>query len=230
MSKLIQHMGEEWYNLLSPIIKTDYFGKVGKAIQPKTFSTKKIFPKYEETFQAYRLTPPSKVKVVMLGIEPHSVHQAQATGLAFSTKNLLHVAPTTLNIFQEIENDVYDGFKIDQDPDLTRWAEQGVFLLNASLTVEKNKSGGHLKMWDKFTRYTLSKLSRDQAGVIYMLWGKHAKSFLPNILQEPNFILTAEHPLSEGWFGNKHFSKANEILKEVAISKDLDPEKYMIKW
>ena len=227
MSKLIQHMGEEWYDLLSPIIKTDYFGKVGKAIQPMTFATKKIFPHYDDTFRAFRLTPPSKVKVVMIGLEPHGV---QSDGLAFGSKNLLKVSPPMIKIFEEIERDVYDGFKLDQDPDLTRWAEQGVFLINSALTVEKKKPGSHLKMWDKFTRYAISRLSRDQAGVIYMLWGKNAKSYIPNIQQESNFILTAEHPLSEDWAGNKHFTKANEVLKEVAIGKDMDPGKYQIEW
>jgi uracil-DNA glycosylase len=223
-------MGEEWYKLLSPLIKTDYFGKVGKAIQPMTFSTKKIFPTYEETFRAFRLTPPSKVKVVIVGLEPPCIHGVQADGLAFGSKNLLNVSPTMIKIFEEIERDVYDGYKLDQDPNLTRWADQGVFLLNAALTVEKKKPGSHLKMWDKFTRYALSKLSRDQAGVIYLLWGKYAKSFIPNIQLESNFILTADHPLEEGWAGNKHFTKANEILKEVAIGKDMSPDKYIIEW
>jgi len=228
-------MGDEWYALLEPMIKSDYFTKLGQAVLPKNFETRVLYPEKDNIFRALRLCPPSKIKVVILGQDPY--HDGNANGLAFSNKDLLYISPSLKNIFKEIETDIYDGFKLDQDPDLTRWAKQGVLLLNTALTVEKGKPGCHAKYWQKFTQYLLTRLSQEHVAVVYMLWGGHAKSYIPSIEQDTNFILTATHPSplganKGGWFGCRHFSKANEILKEVKVTLT-NPDKikdYEIIW
>lgn len=231
MNKLKEMFGDGWYNLLEPILTSNYFKRVGREVNPDKFSSKIIYPAKDDIFKAFRLTSPSTVKVVILGQDPY--HDGSATGLAFSNRSLLKISPSLKNILKEVENDIYDGLRLEQDPDLTRWADQGVLLLNTALTVEKGKPGCHAHIWDKFTRYVLSTLSQTEAGVIYMLWGGHAKGFRDCIVEEANFILTATHPspLSAnrgGWFGCKHFSKTNEILKEVGIAIGVD--NYEIEW
>ena len=228
-------MGEEWYTLLEPFIKSEDFKNIGRKVLPKKFDARTIYPEKENIFRALRLCPPSKTKVVILGQDPY--HDGHATGLAFSNTDLLYISPSLKNILKEVENDVLDGFCLDQDPDLTRWAEQGVLLLNTALTVEKKRPGSHTDIWKPFTQYLLTRLSQEYVAVIYMLWGNHAKSYIPCIQQDTNFILTATHPSplganKGGWFGCRHFSKANEILSEVcvALEEPQKPEDYIIKW
>jgi len=228
---LKEQFGEEWYEALLPIIKSKYFVSLGKELKKKNkFDTRIIYPEAENIFRAFRMCPPDKLKVVILGQDPY--HDGSATGLAFSNTNLLHISPSLRNILKEIENDMYDSLKIDQDPDLTRWAEQGVLLLNTALTVKKSAPGSHSELWKPFTEFVIKTLSEKVPAVVYLLWGAHAKSYVPLIDKRCNFILTSAHPspfsFHKGFSGNKHFSKTNEILKEVG--KSLDKENYEIKW
>lgn len=233
---LKQNMGEEWYELLKPILHSDYFKKLGNEVLPKgKFSTRVILPEKDDIFKALRLCPPSKTKIVILGYEPYQ--QGNNNGIAFSNVDLLNIHPTLKNILKEVEDDIYDGFKLDQDPDLSCWAKQGVLLLNTALTAEKGKPGKHQLYWKKFIQYLLTRMSQEEVAVVYMLWGDNAKSFAKCIEQDTNYILTANYPSKEeankgGWFGCRHFSKANMILREVAIALPTpqDPETYQIEW
>jgi uracil-DNA glycosylase len=232
MSKLIKHFGEEWYSLLKPMLESDYFNKLGKEVLGSKFDSRTIYPPKEDIFKAFRLCPPSKTKVVILGQDPYH-DKGSAVGLAFSNKPLSKPSPSVRNILKEVEQDVYDGLMVDYDPDLHRWAEQGVLLLNTALTVEEGKPGSHAKYWDRFTKFVLEALSKTEV-CVYLLWGAHAKGYIDNIDRESNFILTAAHPspfsANKGFFGCKHFSKCNEILTEMAKGLDIDPEDYKIKW
>jgi len=229
MSGLKEQFGE-WYEVLLPIIQTQYFTELGKKVKIKGFSTKTIYPEPENIFRAFRACPISKLKVVILGQDPY--HDGSATGLAFSNRDLLRISPSLRNILKEVESDCYNGLKIDQDPDLSRWAEQGVLLLNTALTVEKGNPGAHAKLWAPFTKCVLEAISKECPAIVYLLWGAHAKGYLEHISRETNFILASPHPspfsADKGFFGNKHFSKTNEILKEVGISLEVD--NYEIEW
>jgi len=203
-----------------------------------------IYPEKEDVFRAFRLTPPQNLKVVIIGQNPY--HDGSADGLAFSNGGeYQNISPSLQNIFKEIENDL--GFEqVAHDPDLSRWAEQGVLLLNTSLTVREGDADSHLKidgkeLWQKFTKKALRICSAITKPVVFMLWGSHAKSFIkdtpPTIdalkvegfMDEDesgeNLTLQAYHPAAElyrnydkvAWFGCSHFSKANKFLKSKGI-------------
>jgi len=220
----------EWYNVLLPIINTEYFSDLGKKLNRNGFSSVTIYPEANDVFKAFRLTPINKIKVVLLGMDPYP--NPQATGLAFSNRDLMHISPSLRNILKEVENDCYNGLKVDQDPNLERWAKQGVLLLNTALTVEKGKPGSHARLWEPFTKFVLTVISKEIPAVVYLLWGNHAKSYKQYIQKESNFILESVHPsplsANNGFFGCKHFSKTNKILKEVGIALEVD--NYEIEW
>jgi len=228
MSKLIQHMGEEWYELLKPIIETDYFKRVGAFVNTNKFNSRTVYPTGGDIFKPFKLTQPSDVKVVILGNGPDK----KDNNLAWSGKDLLNM-PSGLNtILKEVENSEHDGFKLDQDPDLTRWAEQGVLLLNTCLTMEKGKPPlDHYKVWAKFNKYVIKALSDKFPAIIFIFWGDIPKKLISSVNKDASFVLTAPSPLDVGGFlDNGCFKKSNEVLKEVAISKDLDPTEYQIQW
>ena len=194
-------------------------------------SKKKYYPDKKDIFRAFELCPLEKLKVVILGQDPY--HDGSATGLAFSNRSdSKSISPSLRNILQEVEDNAYDGFKLEQDLNLERWAKQGVLLLNTALTVEKSNPGSHAKLWDEFTKNVIKKISDEIPAIVYMLWGKHAKGYLEYISRETNFILASPHPspfsAGRGFFGNKHFSKCNEVLVQVGIAEG--EEDYEIEW
>lgn len=194
-----------------------------------------VYPDKEDVFRAFRLCSPSDLKVIILGQNPY--HDGSADGLAFSNGgDYQNISPSLQNIFKEVENDV--GFKnVAPDPDLTRWAEQGVLLLNTCLTVREGDAESHLtingkKLWQKFTEKAIRMCSMLDQPTVFMLWGNHAKDYVemdynPPIdpLKEGNRILKAYHPAAEvyqnydktAFFGCQHFSKANEFLESKGI-------------
>lgn len=190
-----------------------------------------VYPPKDQVFRALRLTPPDNVKICILGQDPY--HDGSANGLAFSNGgNYQNISPSLRNIFKEIERDI--GFEdVAPNPDLTRWAEQGVLLLNTTLTVRKGESGSHskiqgMKIWQKFTKKVLHYLSKKDKFIVFMLWGNHAKEFMKDypLTIDPfgkNEILHASHPspfsAHISFHGCGHFSKANEFLKK----HELDP-------
>ena len=229
-NNLKETFGEGWYDLLEDILVSEKFRDIGFFLKN---NKKEYYPERSKIFRAFELCPLENLKVVILGQDPY--HDGSATGLAFSNRSdSLSFSPSLRNIFKEVENDVYDGLKLDQTPNLERWAEQGVLLLNTALTVEKGNPGSHAKVWDKFTKDVIKRISDEIPAVVYMLWGSHAKGYLDYISRETNFILASPHPspfsAGRGFFGNKHFSKCNEVLHEVAIAKEEDAISFEIQW
>lgn len=206
---------ESWKQELSDEWSKDYFVRLTNFVRNE-YSTKQIFPPGRQIFAAFNATPFNEVKVVILGQDPyHDV--GQANGLCFSVNDGIQFPPSLRNIFQEIHNDV--GSPIPQSGDLTRWAKQGVLLLNATLTVEAHKAASHQRQgWEQFTDEVISHLSQHRRNVVFILWGSYAISKRTLINPDKHLILTSVHPspLSayRGFFGNKHFSKANNYLIE----------------
>ena len=206
---------ESWKQELSDEWSKDYFVRLTNFVRNE-YATKQIFPPGRQIFAAFNATPFNEVKVVILGQDPyHDV--GQANGLCFSVNDGIQFPPSLRNIFQEIHNDV--GSPIPQSGDLTRWAKQGVLLLNATLTVEAHKAASHQRQgWEQFTDEVISHLSQHRRNVVFILWGSYAISKRTLINPEKHLILTSVHPspLSayRGFFGNKHFSKANNYLIE----------------
>ena len=206
---------ESWKQELSDEWSKDYFVRLTNFVRNE-YATKQIFPPGRQIFAAFNATPFNEVKVVILGQDPyHAV--GQANGLCFSVNDGIQFPPSLRNIFQEIHNDV--GSPIPQSGDLTRWAKQGVLLLNATLTVEAHKAASHQRQgWEQFTDEVISHLSQHRRNVVFILWGSYAISKRTLINPDKHLILTSVHPspLSayRGFFGNKHFSKANNYLIE----------------
>ena len=206
---------ESWKKELQDEWSKDYFVRLTNFVRNE-YSTKQIFPPGRQIFAAFNATPFNEVKVVILGQDPyHDV--GQANGLCFSVNDGIQFPPSLRNIFQEIHNDI--GSPIPQSGDLTRWAKQGVLLLNATLTVEAHKAASHQRQgWEQFTDEVISHLSNHRQNLVFILWGSYAISKRSLIDPDKHLILTSVHPspLSayRGFFGNKHFSKANNYLVE----------------
>lgn len=206
---------ESWKKELHDEWSKDYFVRLTNFVRNE-YATKQIFPPGRQIFAAFNATPFNEVKVVILGQDPyHDV--GQANGLCFSVNDGIQFPPSLRNIFQEIHNDI--GSPIPQSGDLTRWAKQGVLLLNATLTVEAHKAASHQRQgWEQFTDEVISHLSNHRQNLVFILWGSYAISKRSLINPDKHLILTSVHPspLSayRGFFGNKHFSKANNYLVE----------------
>ncbi len=206
---------ESWKKELHDEWSKDYFVRLTNFVRNE-YATKQIFPPGRQIFAAFNATPFNEVKVVILGQDPyHDV--GQANGLCFSVNDGIQFPPSLRNIFQEIHNDI--GSPIPQSGDLTRWAKQGVLLLNATLTVEAHKAASHQRQgWEQFTDEVISHLSNHRQNLVFILWGSYAISKRSLIDPNKHLILTSVHPspLSayRGFFGNKHFSKANNYLVE----------------
>lgn len=183
-----------------------------------------IFPKYENWFKALKYCDFNAVSVVILGQDPY--HNAgQADGLCFSVDDAVKIPPSLRNIFQEISSDI--GISILQTGNLKKWAEQGVLLLNATLTVRANTAGSHQNQgWENFTDSIIQTISRKKQNVVFLLWGNYAQKKSVLIDSSNHFILTSPHPspLSayKGFFGNQHFSRTNHYLHSVG--------KHIINW
>jgi uracil-DNA glycosylase len=180
-------------------------------------TTHTIYPPAEKVWHALELTPFDRVRAVILGQDPYH-GPGQAHGLAFSVPNGLPTPPSLRNIFKEIANDLYAGQSPDVSTDLTRWARQGVLLLNATLTVEAGKAGSHGKLgWRQITDDIIETLSQRRTHLVFLLWGAHAQSKRSLINTERHLVLEAVHPspLSayRGFLGCRHFSKTNAYLQ-----------------
>lgn len=202
-----------WKQELSDEWAKDYFVRLTDFVRNE-YATKQIFPPGNQIFAAFNATPFNDVKVVILGQDPyHDV--GQANGLCFSVNDGIPFPPSLRNIFQEIHNDT--GAPIPQSGDLSRWAKQGVLLLNATLTVEAHRAASHQRQgWEQFTDQVISHLSQNRENIVFILWGSYAISKRTLIDDSKHLVLTSVHPspLSayRGFFGNKHFSKANTYL------------------
>jgi uracil-DNA glycosylase len=221
---MLQALGPYWFELLRDEISKNYFIVLGRVIS-ELKKTNIIYPEtFMDIFSVFRSVAPKDVKVVILGQDPYP--DGSYDGMAFSNSNdTLKLSPSLANIFKEIEDDVYEGLKLDHEPNLKRWADQGVLLLNRVLTVEKNRPGAHRGIgWERFTNKVIEVLAELESPKVFMLWGNDAKSVKKLIKGDQNLILESGHPspLSANrgyWFGNKHFSKANEFLEQNGLQK-----------
>lgn len=204
-----------WKSVLSGEFNKPYFLELKKFLQAEKAAGKTIYPPGSLIFNAFNSTPFGQVKVVILGQDPY--HGArQAHGLCFSVQHGIKPPPSLVNIYKELHDDT--GFTIPQHGCLQAWADQGVFLLNAILTVEANKPASHQKRgWEAFTNEAIGQLSTKRQGLVFLLWGAFAQQKAALIDERRHHILKAAHPSPfsayNGFFGCKHFSKTNELLR-----------------
>ena len=209
-----------WYELLKDEFDKDYFLKLRQFIKNE-YKTKQIFPHPKDIFKAFELTPVNDVKVVILGQDPY--HGAdQAHGLAFSVQENIKIPPSLSNIYKELYDDL--NIPIKRSGNLEYWAKQGVLLLNTVLTVESGKANSHKNIgWEKFTESVISLISKKKEILVFLLWGNYAHKKEDFIESNNHLILKSVHPspLSayNGFFGSKHFSKANNFLKKNNIKE-----------
>lgn len=205
-------IAESWKNLLSDEFEKPYFQKLIGFVKEE-YQSHTIYPPGKLIFNAFDQCAFEDTKVVIIGQDPY--HGAgQANGLCFSVNDGVRIPPSLRNIFKEIQDDL--GHSIPKSGNLERWARQGVFLLNATLTVREGEAGSHQrKGWEEFTTAVIQKISDNKDGVVFMLWGKYAQDKGAVVDHTKHLILKAPHPspLAKGFNGCKHFSQANEYLK-----------------
>jgi len=207
-----------WKEKVADEFSKDYFLALTDFIR-KEYQTKQVFPPGNLIFNAFDLCPFDKVKVVIIGQDPyHNVDQAH--GLCFSVQDGNAFPPSLINIFKELKNDL--GITAPQSGNLNRWAEQGVLMLNAILTVRAHEACSHQgKGWEIFTDAVIDHLNRERNNIVFLLWGAYAQKKGENIDQNRHLVLKSVHPsplsASRGFFGNRHFSKCNNYLSEHGI-------------
>lgn len=208
---------QSWRNLLQAEFQKDYFNQLVEFVKQEYAGDKNaVFPPASLIFKAFDACPVDQLKVVILGQDPYPT-RGHANGLCFSINpDVRPFARSLINIFKEIESDL--GQPIPENGDLSRWAEQGVLLLNSILTVKEGLPQSHQKKgWEKFTDAVIQKISDESTGIVFMLWGGYAKKKGLAIDRTKHLVLESGHPspmsANQGmWFGNKHFSQANEYL------------------
>ena len=206
-------LGNDWDDILAREFVAPYYLELREKLKAEYFS-RTVYPDMYDIFNAFRLTCYEGVKVVILGQDPYH-GEGQAHGLAFSVKKGVDIPPSLRNIYKEIESDL--GISPPRHGNLVEWAQQGVMLLNTVLTVRAGEANSHKDFgWQTFTDNVIRRLSEREKPVVFMLWGGNAKSKLPLIDRSRHLVLTSAHPspLSayNGFFGCRHFSKANEFL------------------
>ena len=209
----------EWLEALKGEFHQSYYAKLYKTVMQE-YNTRKIFPPAEDMFNAFHFTPLSEVKVVILGQDPYH-NDGQAHGLCFSVKKDVEIPPSLVNIYQELHDDL--GCYIPDNGYLEKWARQGVLLLNTVLTVRAHQANSHRGIgWEQFTDAVIQAVNAQDRPIVYMLWGRPAQSKIPMLTNPKHLVLKAPHPspLSayRGFFGCKHFSKANSFLEEHGIA------------
>ena len=204
-----------WLKVLNDEFDKPYMADLKKFIKEEKEAGHKIYPKNADIFNAFNKTPLDKLEVVILGQDPYH-GESQAHGLSFSVQKGITIPPSLRNIYKELVTDI-PGFTIPNHGDLTEWAEQGVLLLNASLTVRAASPGSHQKRgWETFTDTVIKKISDEKEGIVFILWGSFAQAKAELIDQTKHHIIKSPHPspfsADRGFFGSKPFSKTNEIL------------------
>lgn len=205
-----------WKSLLSDEFEKPYFRQLTEFVRQE-YRNNRCYPGGKEIFAAFDHSPLASTKVVIIGQDPYH-GPGQANGLSFSVADGIPHPPSLVNIFKELQEDV--GAPYPHSGNLQRWADQGVLLLNATLTVRAHQAGSHQgKGWETFTDSVIRRLGASKSGIIFLLWGGYARKKAGLINPKNHHILTSGHPspLSANrglWFGNKHFSKANALLKQ----------------
>ena len=211
---------DTWYHALQNEFSKDYWKFLTDTVR-KLYKTKVVYPDPKKVFNAFDSTPFNKVKVVIIGQDPY--HGAgQAHGLCFSVEKDTKIPPTLRNIYKELNSDL--NISIPTTGNLQSWADQGVLMLNTVLTVEANQANSHKELgWEKFTKAAIKVVSKELENVVFILWGKQAQSFSTILNENAHYILSSVHPsplsAHNGFFGCKHFSKANDYL----IKQDKTP-------
>ena len=211
---------ESWRQVLQPEFDKPYFELLTDFVR-HAYATRQCFPPAKHIFRAFDLCPFDKVRVVIIGQDPyHDVNQAH--GLCFSVQEGVPAPPSLVNIYKELNRDL--GKPIPTSGDLTHWAEQGVLLLNATLTVEAHKAGSHQgKGWEELTDAAIQALNNQRSNIVFMLWGSYAQRKGQFIDRRKHLVLTAVHPspLSayRGFIGCGHFSQANNYLQQHGLSQ-----------
>ncbi|MDP4206715.1 MAG: uracil-DNA glycosylase, partial [Bacteroidota bacterium] len=202
-----------WKERLKEEFDESYFIELTDFVRSE-YKKHTIYPPGRLIFNAFERCPFDKVKVVILGQDPYH-GQGQAHGLCFSVNNGIELPPSLINIYKELQSDL--NIPMGSSGDLGRWAEQGVLLLNATLTVRAHQAGSHQnKGWERFTDAAIEKLSRERENLVYILWGSYAQQKGARIDASRNLVLKSPHPspfsADRGFFGCKHFSKTNQFL------------------
>lgn len=213
-------IGNDWDSKLELIWNSDGFKKFYNIIENE-YNTKTIFPPKDYIFNALKLTPYSNTKVVIVGQDPYH-GEGEAHGLSFSVQDGIKIPPSLQNIYKELNEDL--GIPIHNKGDLTKWGQEGVLMLNAVLTVEKDKPASHRNMgWELLTDYIIKVLNKKEEPVVFILWGNFAKEKAKYITNSKHYIITSPHPspfsARNGFFGSKPFSKTNEFLKSKNLKE-----------
>jgi uracil-DNA glycosylase len=207
-----------WKKVLKTEFAKPYWESLTKVVRDQ-YKITAVYPPARNIFRAFDLCPFNKVKVVIVGQDPyHGV--SQANGLSFSVNNGIAIPPSLQNIYKEIHDDL--GIVPSSSGDLSRWARQGVLMLNSVLTVLANKPASHSKIgWEQFTDSAIQALNKHRSHIVYMLWGRYAQTKGDVIDRKKNLVLTSAHPSPYSaayFFGNHHFSKCNEYLTKHGIA------------
>lgn len=209
---------ESWGRVLQNEFEKPYFKQLTEFVKSE-YANQTVYPKGKDIFRAFDECPFDKVKVIILGQDPYH-GPGQANGLCFSVHKGITFPPSLVNIFKEIKNDL--GKDIPPHGSLVRWSKQGVLLLNATLTVRAHQAGSHQNRgWETFTDAVVQALASRKKNLVYMLWGSYAQKKAAIVNPNENLILKSPHPsplsAHRGFFGNGHFSKANQYLAEKGL-------------
>lgn len=210
------NIGNEWDEILKPLFESDKYLQIRKFLIEE-YSQREIYPPMHDIFNAFKMTAYNSVKAVILGQDPY--HEPnQAHGLCFSVKEGVKLPPSLVNIYKEIKSDL--GIIEPMQGDLTKWAKEGILLLNTTLTVRRARANSHSKCgWTWFTDEVIKLLSKREEPIVFILWGGNARSKKALIDKNKHYIIESAHPspLSayNGFFGSKPFSKTNEFLKSI---------------
>ncbi len=211
-------LGGGWDEVLSPLFESENYKKIREFLKQE-YTRHVVYPDMYDIYNCFRYTPFDKVKVVILGQDPYH-NEGQAHGLCFSVQKGVEPPPSLVNIYKELHDDV--GFRVPDSGDLTKWAKEGVLLLNTALTVRAHMANSHKNCgWTWFTDNVIRIVSEKKEHVVFLLWGGNARSKKPLIDSEKHLVLECTHPspLSayNGFFGCRHFSKTNQYLSAHGI-------------
>ena len=213
-------IGNDWDGILADLFESENYKKI-RGFLKKEYSNYTVYPSMYDIFNAFKLTPYEKVKAVLLGQDPYH-DPGQAQGLCFSVKEGVPKPPSLVNIFKEMKSDL--GYDPPESGDLTKWAKEGVLLLNTTLTVRRAQANSHKNCgWTEFTDEVIRRLSARETPMVFILWGGNARAKKPLIDGEKHLILECAHPspLScyNGFFGCRHFSKTNAFLQAKGLGE-----------
>lgn len=222
MDQALKNLTSSWKKILTPEFSKDYFKTLTQFVTNE-YTIKTIYPNQEHIFQALNLCPFNKTKIVIIGQDPYHGPN-QANGLSFAVHKNITLPPSLKNIFKEIQSDLH--ITPIHNGDLSRWAKQGVLLLNATLTVQDQIPGSHQnKGWEIFTDSVIQKLSEEKEHLVFILWGNYAKKKGLIIDKSKHLVIESQHPspfsARNGFFGSKPFSQTNKYLKKYN-QKEID--------